>query len=64
MEVTKLQNHLKLLREQYVKLQNRFSELEKLYHMNVAASGKRGGDNFVSKLLRTVGDLFDNELYR
>lgn len=63
-EVAKLQNHLSLLREEYVKLQNRLSEVEKKYQIAVAASGQGGDDNFVARLLRTVSDLFDKELYR
>lgn len=63
-EVAKLQNHLSLLREEYVKLQNRLAEVEKKYQIAVAASGQGGDDNFVSRLLKTVSDLFDKELYR
>ncbi|XP_062587167.1 rabankyrin-5-like isoform X2 [Saccostrea cucullata] len=62
-EVAKLQNHLSLLREEYVKLQNRLSEVEKKYQIAVAASGQEGDDNFVARLLKTVSDLFDKELY-
>lgn len=63
-EVAKLQNHLSLLREEYVKLQNRLAEVEKKYQIAVAASGQGGDDNFVARLLKTVSDLFDKELYR
>lgn len=63
-EVVKLQNHLSLLREEYVKLQNRLAEVEKKYQIAVAASGQGGDDNFVARLLKTVSDLFDKELYR
>ncbi len=63
-EVEKLKKHLDLLREEYVKLQNRFADLEQRY--NVATAGGGGGeeDNFVARLLATVADLFDKELYR
>ncbi|XP_074641653.1 rabankyrin-5-like [Tubulanus polymorphus] len=62
-EVTKLQNHLKLLREEYVKLQNKLADVEKKYHVAAAVSGQSNDENFVSRLLRTVADLFDKPLY-
>jgi hypothetical protein len=43
-----LQNHLSLLREEYVKLQNRLAEVEKKYQIVVASSGQSASeDNFV-----------------
>ena len=63
-EVTKLQNHLTLLREEYVKLQNRLAEVEKKYQIATATAGQVGEDNFVARLLRTISELFDKELYR
>ncbi|XP_021369516.1 rabankyrin-5-like isoform X1 [Mizuhopecten yessoensis] len=62
-EVAKLQNHLSLLREEYVKLQNRLAEVEKKYQIASASAGQVGNDNFVARLLKTVADLFDKELY-
>lgn len=72
-EVAKLKNHLSLLREEYVKLQGKYNELERKYSIAVAAgaSGDGGGDGasahdsdtFVSKLLNTVANLFDKDDY-
>ncbi len=63
-EVPKLQAHLKLLRQEYVKLQKHCSDLEKKYQVALASGGQVEEDNFVSRLLRIVADLFDKELYR
>ena len=63
-EVTKLQTHLQLLREEYVKLQTRCAELEKQNQVALASAGQVSEDNFVSRLLRTVAELFDTDLYR
>ena len=67
-ETEKLQRHLDLLRQEYVKLQTRLAELEQKYNVAVASNRSNVGGseegNFVSKLLATVADLFDKELYR
>ena len=63
-EVAKLQQHLDLLRDQYVKLQQKHAELEQKYTRAIAASGNAGSDHFVSRLLKVVSDLFDKPLYR
>ena len=63
--MSKLQTHLQLLREEYVKLQSKYVELEKKYQVALASSGRGGEDNsFVAKLLQTVADLFEKEEYR
>ncbi|XP_052269001.1 rabankyrin-5-like isoform X3 [Dreissena polymorpha] len=62
-EVTKLQNHLRLLREEYVKLQKRLADVEKKYQVLSASAGQSGDNNFVTRLLNTVADLFDKPLY-
>lgn len=62
--MAKLQNHLHLLREEYVKLQNRAAEVEKKYQIACAAAGQISDDNFVARLLKTISELFDKELYR
>lgn len=53
-ELQKAQNHLSLLRQEYVKLQNRFVELEQKYNLLLVESG--GGDfekdSFVARLLK------------
>lgn len=63
-EVAKLQNHLRLLREEYVKLQNKYADLERKYQVAVAGSGGGAQDTFVSRLLKLVADLFDKDQYR
>ena len=64
-ETTKLRTHLELLREEYVKLQNRHAELEKKYQIALATAGSAGEDSgFISKLLSVVADLFNREKYR
>ena len=59
-----MQKHLQLLREQYVKLQNRLADVEKQHQVALAAAGNVEEDNFVSRLLKTISELFDSELYR
>lgn len=63
-EVAKLQQHLELLREQYVRLQQRNSELERKYTQAVSSSGDLGPEHFVTRLLALTADLFDKPLYR
>lgn len=63
-EAAKLQQHLELLREQHIKLQQRHAELEQKYTRTLASSGDTGPDHFVSKLVKLVADLFDKPLYR
>ena len=65
-QVAKLERHLSLLRQEYVKLQNKHIELEQKYSLAVAASGQTGEheNTFVSRLLKTVAELFDKDLYR
>ncbi|CAF3943262.1 unnamed protein product [Adineta steineri] len=61
-EIVKLQQHLILLREEYVKLQQRYKILEKNYNiLNVTT--KLDQDSFVCRLLKTVAELFNRELY-
>lgn len=65
-QVAKLERHLSLLRQEYVKLQNRLIELEQKYSLAVAASGQTAGDHentFVNRLLKTVAELYDKDLY-
>ena len=65
-ELHKAQNHLSLLRQEYVKLQNKYVELEQKYNLLVVQTG--GGefekDSFVARLLNSVAELYDKELYR
>ncbi|XP_064612506.1 rabankyrin-5-like [Liolophura sinensis] len=62
-EVVKLRNHLSLLREEYVKLQNKLAEVERKYQLSAATSGQLDDDNFVARLLKTVADLFNKAKY-
>ena len=61
---SKLQQHLDLLREQYVKLQQKHYDLEQKYSHAISTSGSVGPDHFVSRLLTLVADLYDKSLYR
>ncbi len=68
-DVTKLQHRLQLLREEYVKLQSRLSEVERQNSILVATSGnKKDGQskekNFVAEILKKISDLFNKETYR
>lgn len=63
-EAVKLQQHLDLLREQYVKLQQRHADLEQKYARVLATSGNVSPDHFVSRLLKVVSELYDKALYR
>lgn len=49
-----------------MKLQNRLIDVEKKYSLAVAASGHTAGEHentFVNRLLRTVAELYDKDLY-
>ncbi|CAF3988286.1 unnamed protein product, partial [Rotaria magnacalcarata] len=61
-EIVKLQQHLVLLREEYVKLQQRYKTLEKNYNI-LNTTTKLDQESFVCRLLKTVADLFNRELY-
>lgn len=61
-EVTKLQQHLVLLREEYVKLQQRYKTLERNFNV-LNSTTKLDQDSFVSRLLKIVAELFNRELY-
>ena len=63
-EVAKLQTHLNLLREEYVKLQKQLADVNLKYQVALAAAGSTNEDNFVSRLLKTVSNLYNNQLYR
>lgn len=63
-ELGKLQQHLSLLREQYVRLQERHTALEQQHAIATAGSqATEGEDSFVTRLLRFVADLYDKEKY-
>lgn len=62
-EVEKLREHLSLLREQYVKLQAKNTEIEKRFNLLSASKGDINGDTFVCRLLKTIANLYDKEEY-
>ena len=65
-EVAKVKQNLDLLREQYVRLQARYNELEQKHNKLLASSGGQGGsvEGFVSRLIATSNNLYDKPLYR
>jgi len=63
-EVAKLEKHLMLLRQEYVKLQKTLAETEKRCTL-LAAQAKKESSNesFISRLLTIVADLYEQEQY-
>lgn len=62
----KLANHLRLLKEEYTKLQKNYAELERKYSKAVATSGDKDlGEfsSFVSRLAMTVATLYGRKTY-
>ncbi|XP_050520840.1 rabankyrin-5 isoform X2 [Daktulosphaira vitifoliae] len=59
----KQQQHLSLLKEEYVKLQAYCNDLEKKYATLAATYGDCNDKSFVSRLLKTVTTLYNNTLY-
>jgi len=61
-----VQQNLDLLREQYVRLQGRYNELEQKHNKVLASQG--GGavkdDGYVSRLIAMANSLYDKPLYR
>uniref|UniRef100_A0A914XLN2 Ankyrin repeat and FYVE domain containing 1 n=2 Tax=Plectus sambesii TaxID=2011161 RepID=A0A914XLN2_9BILA len=75
-EVRKVQKHLELLREEHLQLQNRYYDLQRRYDVLSAAAntnasvsnGEHTTDkalkpSFVHKLMSTVAELYDKDLY-
>lgn len=62
-EVTKLQQHLALLKEEYSKLQNQCTEWERKYNLAAASAGDLSETSFVARLLLTVSSLYGRETY-
>uniref|UniRef100_A0A4W4FZ81 Ankyrin repeat and FYVE domain containing 1 n=1 Tax=Electrophorus electricus TaxID=8005 RepID=A0A4W4FZ81_ELEEL len=67
-EVQKLQKHLSLLRQEYVKMQHKLVETERRCSVLAAQASGRGspsqsGDSFISRLLTIVADLYRQEQY-
>lgn len=63
-EKYKQQQHLSLLKDEYVKLQAYCNELEKKHATLAATYGDCNDKSFVSRLLKTVTTLYNNTLYR
>lgn len=62
-EAAKLQKHLNLLRQEYVKLQNKTLELEQKLALASATTGNVTEDTYASQLLRISNELYDKEAY-
>ncbi|XKL64859.1 hypothetical protein PGB90_004945 [Kerria lacca] len=62
-EVSKLQQHLTLLKEEYVKLQTLYNEIDRKYALLSATSGNITDNTYVSRLVKVVSGLYDNPLY-
>ncbi|XP_059617534.1 rabankyrin-5 [Phlebotomus argentipes] len=64
--VQKLEKHLKLLKEEYTKLQKNYAEMERKYSRAVASSGDTDvGEfsGFISRLTMTVAGLYSRKTY-
>ncbi|KOB69802.1 Ankyrin repeat and FYVE domain-containing protein 1, partial [Operophtera brumata] len=62
-EVTKLQQHLSLLKEEYGKLQSHCAEVERKYTLAAASAGDLSEASFVARLLMTVTQLYGRTTY-
>ncbi|XP_039298509.1 rabankyrin-5 [Nilaparvata lugens] len=62
-EINKREQHLSLLKEEYVKLQSYCSDLERKYALASASIGDLNENSFVSSLLKTVTSLHKNTLF-
>ena len=63
-ESQKWQQHVSLLREQYVILFNANSELQQKYAALTAGKGEKGESRFIEKLLATITSLHSQQQYR
>uniref|UniRef100_A0A8C2QCA9 Ankyrin repeat and FYVE domain containing 1 n=1 Tax=Cricetulus griseus TaxID=10029 RepID=A0A8C2QCA9_CRIGR len=64
MEVAKLEKHLMLLRQEYVKLQKKLAETEKRCTLLAAQANKESSsESFISRLLAIVAGLYEQEQY-
>ncbi|XP_030392208.1 rabankyrin-5 isoform X3 [Gopherus evgoodei] len=63
-EVAKLEKHLMLLRQEYVKLQKKLADTERRCTLLAAQSNKENAsDSFISRLLTIVAELYQQEQY-
>lgn len=70
-EVQKLQKHLSLLRQEYVKMQQKLVETERRCSLLAAqasghssSSSSQPSDSFISRLLAIVAELYKQDQYR
>lgn len=70
-EVQKLQKHLSLLRQEYVKMQQKLVETERKCSLLAAQTSGHGSssslqpsDSFISRLLTIVAELYQQDQYR
>ncbi|KAJ7409125.1 ubiquitin conjugating enzyme E2 G1 [Willisornis vidua] len=64
-EVAKLEKHLMLLRQEYVKLQKKLVDTERRCSLlAVEANQDNASDTFISRLLTIVAELYQQEQYR
>lgn len=64
-EVAKLEKHLTLLRQEYVKLQKKLVDTERRCNLLAAkANQESASDTFISRLLAIVAELYQQEQYR
>lgn len=64
-EVAKLEKHLMLLRQEYVKLQKKLVDTERRCNLlAVETNQDNASDTFISRLLAIVAELYQQEQYR
>lgn len=61
MDSQKWQQHLALLREQYVNLYNNYTELQQKYAL---ATAEKEDNGFVGRLLSQISALYEEQRYR
>ncbi|ERL90046.1 hypothetical protein D910_07404, partial [Dendroctonus ponderosae] len=66
-EVIKLQQHLSLLKQEYATLQTKYRDLESRYTYIAATNGDATDsditNSFASRLVNTISNLHDSEVY-
>lgn len=68
--MAKLQKHLALLRQEYVKMQQKLADTERRCAVLAAQTSSQGSpgpaaaDTFISRLLEIVASLYKQEQYR
>ena len=62
-DVEKLKTHLDLLRDEFVKLQQRYANLEQKYEL-LNASNESDCDTFTGRISKVIAKLFNCQKYR